>query len=164
MMVPLLSRSSLAVRAVAVQQRHSMWRSASPLSKKVESVAFNKKLSSSSKSNVSGTSEQSNDVITLSTETHMKNAALATSLVAFCFGVAWYSMRSVGQAGRAGDDPLATLRQEASEAQEEHDRQNRSADEAAQMLKKFQEGEYDPDKYEEEESDKPMGRPWWKFW
>ena len=73
-------------------------------------------------------------------------------------------MKSVGQAGGAGDDPLARLRQEASEAQAEHDRENRSAEEAAEMLKKFQEGDYDPDKYEEDESDKPMGRPWWKFW
>jgi hypothetical protein len=103
------------------------------------------------------------ETIEISTE---KNGAMAATLFSFCVGVAWYSMNAVGQAGTAGsDDPLAALRQEAAAAQDKQDRQEKSTDEAAAMLKKFQAGDFDPDKVEdlEDEESKPK-RSWWKVW
>jgi len=107
----------------------------------------------------------------VSTETKVKNAALAASLFAFCAGVTVYSMNAVGQAGSSGDDdPLAVLKKEAAEAQQRHDAETRSAESTEAMLKQFQAGEYDPDKYEEDDDEKSRGkagrrqRPWWKFW
>ena len=97
------------------------------------------------------------------TETKVKNAALATTLVAFCFGIALYSMNAVGQAGTDPDDPLSALRKEAAVAQEQQDRDDKAAGEAADMLQKFQKGEFDPDRYEELEEN-PSKRPWYKFW
>jgi len=77
-------------------------------------------------------------------------------------------MNAVGQAGSTGsDDPLAALREEAASAQDKQSQEAKSTDEAADMLKKFQAGEFDPDKYEEleaEESGAKKNRPWWKFW
>ena len=106
------------------------------------------------------------ETIEISRETHVKNGAMAVTLFSFCVGVAWYSMNAVGQAGDAGsDDPLAALRQEAAEAKEKHDREEKSTNEAADMMKKFQAGDFDPDKLDEleEEANKPK-RPWWKIW
>ena len=111
--------------------------------------------------------EEFEEPIVVSNEIRAKNAVMGASLLAFCFGVAWYSMSAVGQAGSAGsDDPLAGLRQEAAEAQERHDREEKSSGEATEMLRQFQAGQFDPDKYEEEEDveNKPKKRPWWKFW
>lgn len=103
-------------------------------------------------------------VTSVTPETKMKNIALATTLSAFCVGVALYSMNAVGQAGSGSDDPLAALRQEAAAAQEKHDRENRKTDDATEMLKQFRAGDYDPDKYDElDETEKPK-RPWWKLW
>jgi hypothetical protein len=97
-------------------------------------------------------------------ETHMKNAALATALISFAFGVAYYSMHAVGQAGLDEvDDPLALLKQEAAQAQDQHDKEEKQAGDATDMLKQFQAGDFDPDKYDELEEDKPK-RPWWKVW
>jgi hypothetical protein len=97
-------------------------------------------------------------------ETHMKNGALATALIGFAFGVAYYSMHAVGQAGLDEvDDPLALLKQEAAQAQEVHDKEEKQAGDSMDMLKQFQAGEFDPDKYDELEEDKPK-RPWWKVW
>ena len=77
-------------------------------------------------------------------------------------------MNAVGQAGTAGsDDPLAALRQEAAAAQEEHAREEKSSGDATEMLKQFQAGDFDPDKYEDlEEEEQATGKPrsWWKFW
>lgn len=107
------------------------------------------------------------ETIVVSNDIRAKNAVMAASLMAFCFGVAWYSMSAVGQAGSAGsDDPLAGLRQEAAAAQEKQDREEKGSGEATEMLKKFQAGQYDPDKYEDDvdvESEPKRG-PWWKFW
>jgi hypothetical protein len=106
------------------------------------------------------------DVALISTETHVKNGALAAFIVAFCFGVAGYSMQAVGQAG-SGDaqDPLAGLRLEAEGARDRQAHDSQQTSDATAMLKKFQAGEYDPDKYEEEDelNGKP-NRPWYKFW
>jgi hypothetical protein len=107
------------------------------------------------------------DSASVSTEIKMKNAALATSLLAFCFGVAWYSMYAVGQAGGGAEDPLAALVNEAASAQQKHEREERQANDANKMLKEFQSGGYDPDKYEEEEelmNSRNKKRPWYKFW
>jgi hypothetical protein len=97
-------------------------------------------------------------------ETHMKNGALATALIGFAFGVAYYSMHAVGQAGLDEvDDPLALLKQEAAQAQELHDKEEQQAGDANDMLKQFQAGDFDPDKYDDLEEDKPK-RSWYKFW
>jgi hypothetical protein len=97
-------------------------------------------------------------------ETHMKNGALATALIGFAFGVAYYSMHAVGQAGLDEvDDPLALLKQEAAQAQELHDKEEQQAGDANDMLKQFQAGDFDPDKYDDLEEDKPK-RAWYKFW
>lgn len=111
--------------------------------------------------------EEAVETIEISTETHLKNGVMAAALFSFCIGVAWYSMNAVGQAGDAGsDDPLASLRQEAAAAKDKQDREQKSTDEAADMMKKFQAGDFDPDKLEEleeEENSKPK-KPWWKVW
>ena len=100
----------------------------------------------------------------VSTATHAKNAGLAMLLVGFCSGVAYYSMRAVGQAA-SGDDPIAALRQEASVAQERHDQQEKQTQESEDMLKKFKAGDYDPDRYEDEDdSVATRKKPWWKIW
>jgi hypothetical protein len=96
-------------------------------------------------------------------EMQMKNGALATALIGFAFGVAYYSMHAVGQAGLDEvDDPLALLKQEAAQAQELHDKEEQQAGDANDMLKQFQAGDFDPDKYDELEEEKPK-RPWYKF-
>lgn len=102
--------------------------------------------------------------IVVDSQTKLKNIAMAGGLFAFCFGVAWYSMNSVGQAGSSADDPLAALRLEAAEAQAVRDQEASSTDSATQMLQQFQKGEYDPDRYDEEEEQPKRKRPWYKFW
>ncbi|GAX15866.1 hypothetical protein FisN_2Lh405 [Fistulifera solaris] len=104
------------------------------------------------------------DTSLVSTGTHVKNTSLAVVLLGFCGGVAYYSMRAVGQAA-AGDDPIAALRQEAMVAQERHEKEEKQAQESQDMLEKFKAGDYDPDRYEEED-DNPATRkkPWWKIW
>jgi hypothetical protein len=100
-------------------------------------------------------------------ETQVKNGALAVSLLAFCVGVAWYSMNAVGQAGGDKDDPLAALKEEAAVAQVKQDREAQTSDEATSMLESFQSGEFDPDKYEELEAEQEAANrksPWYKFW
>jgi hypothetical protein len=106
------------------------------------------------------------DSASVSTEIKLKNAALATTLVAFCFGVAWYSTYAVGQAGGGAEDPLAALRNEAAAAKEKQDRETRQASDANDLLKQFQSGGYDPDQYDEEQesNSKKSNRPWYKFW
>jgi len=115
----------------------------------------------------------------VSPETKLKNAAMAAALFGFCFGVAWYSMNSVGQAGGGGssgddisdDDPLAQLRREARQAQTKRDRETQTTDNAQDMLRQFQQGKYDPDsELEDDEGAKSNSekgssrRPWWKIW
>jgi hypothetical protein len=111
----------------------------------------------------------------VSIETKVKNAVLAAGLVAFCFGVAAYSMKSVGQAGSDPSDPLSTLREEAAEARQRQDREDRSVQDATEMLRQFRAGEHDPDRYDEAEAGeggvaavtpggKDKKRPWYKFW
>jgi hypothetical protein len=113
--------------------------------------------------------------ITLDNTIRMKNAALATTLVAFCFGIAYYSMHAVGQAGtgttstsNSDSDPLAVLKAEAAIAQEKYDKEQQDTVNTADMLEKFQKGEYDPDHVSDEELDDLIEpkkkRPWWKFW
>jgi hypothetical protein len=104
--------------------------------------------------------------ITLDNTIRMKNVALATVLMAGCLGIMWYSMHAVGQAGEK-DDPLSALKMEAAEAQKKHDHEQATTANAADMLEKFQKGEYDPDHVsEEEEEDGPAlsKKPWWKVW
>jgi hypothetical protein len=113
--------------------------------------------------------------ITLDNTIRMKNAALATVLVAFCFGIAYYSMHAVGQAGTTSSsntndngDPLAVLKAEAAIAQEKYDKEQQETANTADMLQKFQLGEYDPDHVSDEELDDLIEpkkkRPWYKFW
>ncbi len=113
---------------------------------------------------VSGAEEEVEQAVLVPPATHAKNAVMALSLLTFCCAVAWYSMNAVGQAA-SGDDPLAALREEAAAAQERHEKEEKSTAESAEMLKKFQAGDFDPDKYEEDEAgeQKPK-RSWWKFW
>jgi len=97
-------------------------------------------------------------------ETHMKNAAMATGLFSFAVGVAYYSMNAVGQAGSDEEtDPLALLKHEAAQAQVEQRKEEKQTGDANEMLKQFQAGDFDPDKYEELDEEKPK-RAWWKFW
>lgn len=104
------------------------------------------------------------DIVVVPPETHMKNAALATALVGFAFGVAYYSMNAVGQAGSNEEtDPLALLKKEAALAQDEHSKEEKQAGDANEMLKQFQAGDFDPDKLEDLDDDAPK-RSWWKFW
>jgi hypothetical protein len=109
------------------------------------------------------------DAITLvSSDIKMRNAGLAALLLAFCFGVTLYSMNAVGQAGSDPNDPLSTLKKEAAEAQQRHDRETKSAQEASDMLQQFRAGQYDPDKYDEDDGSASQSpakkRPWYKFW
>lgn len=99
-------------------------------------------------------------------ETRRANAALAASLGLFCLGVAYYSMNAVGQSGSSPDDPLAQLKEEAAQAQQQQDKSQREQSQASEMLKQFQSGGFDPDKYEEmeEEAAASSRKPWWKFW
>lgn len=101
--------------------------------------------------------------ITLNNTIRMKNAALATVLMGCCLGIMWYSMHAVGQAGEK-DDPLSALKMEAAEAQKKHDQEQATTANAADMLEKFQKGEYDPDHVPEDEEDEPAPskKPWWK--
>jgi hypothetical protein len=99
----------------------------------------------------------------ISPEIHMKNGALALFLVSSCAGIMYYSMNAVGQAGANSEDPLALLKEEAAEAQEKHDNEEKSTGEATEMLKQFSAGDFDPDKYDDLEDEKPK-RPWWKVW
>jgi hypothetical protein len=114
--------------------------------------------------------------ITLDNTIRMKNAVLATILMSFCFGIAYYSMNAVGQAGggrtNGGDtsnDPLSVLKAEAAIAQEKINQEQITTANTADMLEKFQKGEYDPDHISEDELlddenyNKPK-KPWWKFW
>ncbi len=104
------------------------------------------------------------DTALVSTATHVRNASLAVVLLGFCGGVAYYSMRAVGQAA-AGDDPIAALRQEAMVAQERHEKEEKQTQESQDMLNKFKAGDYDPDRYEDEDDSRaPRKKPWWKFW
>jgi hypothetical protein len=102
--------------------------------------------------------------ITLNNTIRMKNAALATVLLGCCFGIAWYSMHAVGQAGDK-DDPLSVLKKEAAAAQKVHDQEQATTANTADMLQKFQKGEFDPDHVpEEEEGEATSKKPWWKVW
>lgn len=101
----------------------------------------------------------------------MKNAGMALTLLGFCFGVAIYSMNAVGQAGSGGqDDPLAALKQEAAAAQEKLQRESQQTESTADMLQKFQAGDYDPDVLEQNELEQAQEeaakkkKAWWKFW
>jgi hypothetical protein len=62
------------------------------------------------------------------------------------------------------DDPLALLKQEAAQAQEllVHDKGEQEVGDANDMLQQFRAGDFDPDKFDEFEEDKPK-RPWSKF-
>ena len=100
----------------------------------------------------------------VSGEVFRNNVLLATSLVAFCGGVMWYSMHAVGQSGSSEDDPLAALKEEASEAQAARDNESRQSNEATDMLKQFESGAFDPDRVEEEEEVAKPKKPWWKVW
>ena len=112
--------------------------------------------------------------ITLDNTIRMKNAAMATTLAAFCFGIAYYSMYAVGQSGTTStstndsSDPLAVLKAEAAMAQEKFDKEQEDTANTADMLQKFQMGEFDPDHVSDEELDDLIDpkkkRPWWKFW
>jgi hypothetical protein len=106
------------------------------------------------------------DSASVSTEIKVKNAALAVSLMGFCVGVAWYSTYAVGQAGGGAEDPLAALRNEAAAAQQKHEREERKASDAEDVLKQFHAGGYDPDLLEDqaEETITKKKRPWYKFW
>jgi hypothetical protein len=104
------------------------------------------------------------DIIFVTPETRMKNVALATALMGFAFGVAYYSMHAVGQAGSDEvSDPLALLKHEAAQAQVEHEKEEKQTGDANEMLKQFQAGDFDPDKYDELEEEKTK-KSWWKFW
>lgn len=100
----------------------------------------------------------------VSGEVFRNNVLLATGLVAFCSGVMWYSMHAVGQAGASEDDPLAALKEEASEAQAARDKESRQSNEATDMLRQFERGAFDPDRVEEDEEDQKPKKPWWKVW
>lgn len=110
--------------------------------------------------------------IALDNTIRMKNAALALTLLASCVGIMFYSMHSVGQAGAStstkGGDPLAALKAEAAIAQEKHVKEQQDTANTADMLEKFQKGEYDPDHVSDEELDDLIEpkrkRPWWKVW
>jgi hypothetical protein len=127
------------------------------------------RLSSSSESpfmrRTSNVNEDDIPPITLDNTIRMKNFALATVLMGCCIGIMWYSMQAVGQAGEK-DDPLKALKMEAAEAQKKHDQEQATTASAADMLEKFQKGEYDPDHVPEEEADDvaPSKKPWWKVW
>lgn len=101
----------------------------------------------------------------VSGEVFRNNMLLAAALVTFAGGVMWYSMHAVGQSGTSPDDPLAALKQEASEAQAARDKESRQSDQATAMLQQFSRGAFDPDQLDEEdEEDAKPKRPWWKFW
>ena len=100
----------------------------------------------------------------VSGEVFRNNMLLAAGLVTFCGGVMWYSMHAVGQSGSSADDPLAALKEEASEAQAARDKESRQSDEATAMLKQFESGAFDPDQVEEDDEDTKPKKPWWKFW
>ena len=95
----------------------------------------------------------------VTSETRLKNLALAVLLLTFCGSVTFYSMTAVGQAG--------SLEEEAAAAQTKQARQEKSQEESNQLLEQFQRGELDPDRVEEEdelEEEAPKKRPWWKIW
>lgn len=101
----------------------------------------------------------------VSGEVFRNNMLLGAACLAFAGGVMWYSMHAVGQSGSSADDPLAALKEEASEAQAARDKESRQSDEASSMLKQFQRGGFDPDQVEEDDEDiKTDKKPWWKFW
>jgi len=109
--------------------------------------------------------------VTVDSGIRTKNAALATGLACFCFAVAGYSMKAVGQSGvnEDGEDPLAVLKQEAAGAQEKRSQQEESEKQQQEMLKQFQAGQFDPDKQELDEMEAADNggktkKPWWKFW
>lgn len=108
--------------------------------------------------------------ITIDNTIRMKNAALALFLLASCAGIMLYSMNAVGQAGASTKegDPLAALKAEAAVAQEKYDKEQQDTANTADMLEKFQKGEYDPDHVSDEELDDLIDpkrkRPWWKVW
>ena len=100
----------------------------------------------------------------MSGEMFRNNILLATAL-ASCFSVImWYSMHAVGQSGSSVDDPLAALKEEASEAQAARDKESRQSNEATDMLKQFESGAFDPDRLDEEEEVSKPEKPWWKVW
>jgi hypothetical protein len=174
--------------AVSVARRHA----SSSIKDRVGTIKRRPKLPTTSSSSpppltsstagAADTGEFAEEPIALvSTETKVKNLALASGLAAFCFGVALYSMKSVGQAGSDPSDPLSTLREEAAEARERQDREERSVRDASEMLRQFRAGEHDPDRYDDLErkagaegasavaAGAPDGknnkkRPWYKFW
>ena len=102
--------------------------------------------------------------ISLSSTIKMKNNILALALFSFCVGVFWYSMHAVGQAGDNSDDPLSALKQEAALAQAKHDQEQITTQNTADMLSKFQKGEYDPDHIPDDDDDDQNKKPWYKFW
>jgi hypothetical protein len=108
--------------------------------------------------------------IALDNTIRMKNAGLGVILLGVCFGIMAYSMNAVGQAGSGKDDPLAALKQEAAKAQEKKERVSQETESTADMLLKFQAGEYDPDVQEQEELEQAQEaatkqkKAWWKFW
>jgi hypothetical protein len=109
--------------------------------------------------------------ITLTNAIRMKNAALGTVLFGCCLGIMWYSMHAVGQAGATTssgeEDPLAVLKMEAAAAQSKYDKEQQQTANTAEMLQKFQKGEYDPDHVPDEDIEADSSRikkPWWKIW
>ena len=127
-------------------------------------VRRTKRMTSTEQTFVHGGDAPIEEITEVSDAVVSKNFALAFLLLAFCGGVGFYSMNAVGQAGTGEDDPLAALRQEAAAAQEKQDRENMN--DAEEIIKQFQAGDFDPDKYEEleEELENSKQRPWWKFW
>lgn len=110
------------------------------------------------------------DVIVIDSVIQIKNVVLASLLVAFCVGVATYSMNAVGQAGSGGsDDPLAALKQEAAAAQVKSEQAALQTESTVDMLQQFQAGAYDPDRIDDDDENESIEknekkRAWWKFW
>jgi hypothetical protein len=109
------------------------------------------------------------EVTVVDSSTRTKNAILALTLTGFCFGVAWYSMNAVGQAGVDNSDPLSVLKLEAASAQARNGQLDVDENTSADLVKQFQAGVFDPDKIEETISvdaskDKMNLKPWWKLW
>jgi hypothetical protein len=162
-----------------IAKQRSALMSSSPSSTTSTAVTKSSTIAEENPFNMRRTSNVNEDdlpPITLDNTIRMKNAAMATVLMGFCFGIAYYSMHAVGQAGSSTSstdttsDPLAVLKAEAAIAQEKYDREQQATATTADMLQQFQKGEYDPDHVSDEELDNLLEltdkkkKPWWKFW
>lgn len=109
-------------------------------------------------------------LISVNTTIRLKNAALGLGLLGFCAGVSTYSMNTVGQAGGDKDDPLSALKQEAAAADENAQREEQLTVSTAELVRKFQAGDFDPDMQELKDLEQELEeaarkrKPWWKFW